>query len=146
MIVAFLGRGDGSFEQHLLFAAGDPSVGSSGIQLVDLDGDQDLAGVRADSLVVVMWNTGGNVNRRLLVELVGPRGTRDGSGARLELHVGSLVQSVEVGEQPVWLGLQRETKLGVVRIVWPDGTVENHLDVPVPQRPSLRFTRGARSS
>ena len=42
MIVAFLGRGDGTFEQHLVFAAGDPSVGSSGIQLVDLDGDQDL--------------------------------------------------------------------------------------------------------
>jgi hypothetical protein len=42
MIVAFLGRGDGTFEQHLVFAAGDPSVGSSGIELVDLDGDGDL--------------------------------------------------------------------------------------------------------
>lgn len=42
MIVAFIGRGDGTFEQHLVFAAGDPSVGSSGIQLVDLDGDGDL--------------------------------------------------------------------------------------------------------
>jgi hypothetical protein len=93
-----------------------------------------------------MWNDGGNANRRLRVELVGPRGTRDGSGARLELHVGALVQSVEVREQPVRLGIQRESTLGIVRIVWPDGRVENHLDVPVPASGTLRFTRGVPAS
>jgi len=113
---------------------------------LDRDGDQDLGCVRADSVVVVMWNDGGNANRRLRVELVGPRGTRDGSGARLELHVGALVQSVEVREQPVRLGIQHESKLGIVRIVWPDGKVENHLDVPVPADGTLRFTRGAPAS
>lgn len=42
MVVGFLNRGDGSFEKRLIFAAGDPSFGSSGIQLVDFDGDDDL--------------------------------------------------------------------------------------------------------
>jgi hypothetical protein len=110
---------------------------------LDLDGDLDIGCVRADSLVVVMWNIGGEANRRLLVELAGPRGLRDGIGARLELHVGSLVQSLEIEVQPSWLGIQRESKLAVVRIVWPDGAVENHLDVPVPKDGTLRLERGA---
>ena len=41
VIEAFLNRGDGTFEKHLVHAADDPSFGSSGIQLVDLDGDGD---------------------------------------------------------------------------------------------------------
>lgn len=41
MVVAFLNRGDGSFEKKLIFAAEDPSFGSSGIQVVDFDGDGD---------------------------------------------------------------------------------------------------------
>lgn len=42
VIDAFINRGDGSFEIHPLYSAGDPSYGSSGIQLVDLDTDGDL--------------------------------------------------------------------------------------------------------
>ena len=41
-VVAFLNRGDGRFEKKTIFTAGDPSFGSSGIQLVDLDRDGDL--------------------------------------------------------------------------------------------------------
>lgn len=41
VIEVFLGSGDGTFERETIFAAGDPSFGSSGIQLVDLDGDGD---------------------------------------------------------------------------------------------------------
>ena len=41
-IVAFVNRGEGHFERHLLFQALNPSFGSSGIELVDLDGDGDL--------------------------------------------------------------------------------------------------------
>jgi hypothetical protein len=41
-IEAFLNRGDGTFDKQVLYRAPDPSWGSSGIQLVDLDGDGDL--------------------------------------------------------------------------------------------------------
>lgn len=41
MILGFLNRGDGSFEKKLIFAAEDPSFGSSGIHVVDFDGDGD---------------------------------------------------------------------------------------------------------
>ena len=41
-VVAFINRGDGTFRKQQLFEAGDPSYGSTGIQVVDLDGDKDL--------------------------------------------------------------------------------------------------------
>jgi hypothetical protein len=42
IVEAFLGRGDGTFDKRTIHAAGDPSYGSSGIELVDIDGDGDL--------------------------------------------------------------------------------------------------------
>ncbi len=42
VIVAYLGDGSGGFQRKQVIAASDPSFGSSGIQLVDLDNDADL--------------------------------------------------------------------------------------------------------
>jgi hypothetical protein len=41
-VVGFINQGDGKFHKQKLFDAGDPSYGSTGIQVVDLDGDNDL--------------------------------------------------------------------------------------------------------
>lgn len=41
-IVAFLNKGDGTFDKQTLYKAPHPGYGSSGIQLVDLDKDGDL--------------------------------------------------------------------------------------------------------
>ena len=71
VIEAFLNRGDGTFEMQLVHAANDPSFGSSGIQLIDLDGDGDedvlyANGDTFDSMLLkpyhgIQWleNTGG---------------------------------------------------------------------------------------
>jgi hypothetical protein len=40
-VVAFINRGDGTFQTEAIYQAGDPSYGSSGIELADLDGDGD---------------------------------------------------------------------------------------------------------
>ncbi|MGV3485747.1 MAG: FG-GAP repeat domain-containing protein [Planctomycetaceae bacterium] len=37
-----LNRGDGKFETKVIYAAGDPSWGTSGMELIDFDGDGDL--------------------------------------------------------------------------------------------------------
>jgi len=97
--------------------------------------------VQADSTIVVKWNRGGNANRRLLVELAGPQGQRDGRGARLEIHSGGIVRSVEVGEQPVWCGIHTATRLAAVRVVWPDGTTQNDLDIEVPSNNAVRWAK-----
>jgi hypothetical protein len=41
-VMAYLNAGDGTFEMQQIFGAGDPSYGSTGIQVVDIDGDGDL--------------------------------------------------------------------------------------------------------
>ena len=41
-VEAFLNRGDGTFQRQVLFQVPDPSYGSTGIALVDLDADRDL--------------------------------------------------------------------------------------------------------
>lgn len=49
-VEAFLNTGSGKFEKKPLFAAGHPSYGSSGIQMIDLDadGDQDVLYANGD--------------------------------------------------------------------------------------------------
>jgi hypothetical protein len=41
-VVAFLNEGEGRFRKEVIYTAPHPAYGSSGIQLVDLDGDGDL--------------------------------------------------------------------------------------------------------
>lgn len=41
-VVAYLNDGDGGFRKETIFAAPHPSYGSSGIEIVDLDGDRDF--------------------------------------------------------------------------------------------------------
>lgn len=41
VIEAFLNHGNGSFQKRTIHSAGDPAFGSSGIQIVDMDGDGD---------------------------------------------------------------------------------------------------------
>lgn len=50
IVLAFLNRGDGSFRQKVIFAADNPSFGSSGVDVVDLDqdGDPDLLYTNGD--------------------------------------------------------------------------------------------------
>lgn len=42
VVVAFINDGEGSFDREVVWRAPDPAYGSSGIELVDLDGDGDL--------------------------------------------------------------------------------------------------------
>lgn len=52
VIEAFLNRGNGEFQRETIYAAGDPSFGSTGIQLVDLDddGDTDVLYTNGDAM------------------------------------------------------------------------------------------------
>ena len=54
-IVAFLGDGKGGFREQIVFGAGTPLFGSSGMSLVDLDqdGDQDILYTNGDSFDLV---------------------------------------------------------------------------------------------
>jgi hypothetical protein len=60
-VVAFLNRGPGTFEKRTIFAARTPAWGSTGIDLVDFDGDGDLDvlmtnGATLDDATVKPWH------------------------------------------------------------------------------------------
>jgi hypothetical protein len=60
-VVAFLNRGPGQFEKKTVFAARTPAWGSTGIDLVDFDGDGDLDvlvtnGATLDDATVKSWH------------------------------------------------------------------------------------------
>ena len=60
-VVAFLNRGGGTFEQRTIFRARTPAWGSTGIDLVDFDGDGDLDvlttnGANLDEASVKPWH------------------------------------------------------------------------------------------
>ena len=60
-VVAFLNRGAGQFEKRTVFAARTPAWGSTGIDLVDFDGDGDLDvlmtnGATLDDATVKPWH------------------------------------------------------------------------------------------
>jgi hypothetical protein len=60
-VVAFLNRGSGTFEKRTLFTARTPAWGSTGIDLVDFDGDGDLDvlatnGATLDDATVKPWH------------------------------------------------------------------------------------------
>ena len=60
-VVAFLNRGGGRFEKKTVFAAPTPAWGSTGIELVDFDGDSDLDvlmtnGATLDDATVKPWH------------------------------------------------------------------------------------------
>jgi hypothetical protein len=58
-VVAFLNEGDGNFRKEPLYTAPHPSYGSSGIQLVDLDGD---------GLVDVLYTNGDTLDKPYLLK------------------------------------------------------------------------------
>jgi len=134
------------------FFAADNSVGAQEVALLsgpvavadfDADGDLDFAGAGPDSAVAVYWNDGGNKNRRLRVDLQGAQGLHDGLGAWLEIHAGPRAIVRPVTTQPLWVGIANETELDVVRVVWPDGTVQSALNLRVPEAGALRIERQA---
>ena len=60
-VVAFLNRGEGQFEKRTIFAARTPAWGSTGVDLVDFDGDSDLDvlmtnGATLDDATVKPWH------------------------------------------------------------------------------------------
>jgi len=108
----------------------------------DGDGDLDLVGTTADSTLVFLWNVGGNVGRGLEIELEGVSRPSACFGVRVELYAGTQAASVVLRGPVGWLGIGTAREADAVRILWPDGSVQSHLDVALPERGRLHLVRG----
>ncbi|HTO04329.1 MAG TPA: FG-GAP-like repeat-containing protein [Opitutus sp.] len=103
---------------------------------VDADGDSDLLLVTSDGRLAVLRNKGGNAQRQLKLRLNSlAMANHGGIGATVEVRSGStLISRVVSRELPVEIGLGDLQRLDSVQVVWPDGTVDNHIDVAADAR------------
>jgi tetratricopeptide (TPR) repeat protein len=96
--------------------------------------------VDRDGLVeFVVWN-GGDVrvferrasdpSRSLSLALEGVKDNARGVGAIVELRAGDLYRRVYWRGEPLAIGLGAHTLADVVRVTWPNGVVQSHVDVP----------------
>jgi hypothetical protein len=88
----------------------------------------------------VLQNDGGNANNSILIKTIGVKSNRDGIGARVKIVSGDLTQIDEVHSGGSYLsqsdlrlrfGLEKRTKVDLIEVHWPSGTIDKIADVGV---------------
>jgi enediyne biosynthesis protein E4 len=100
---------------------------------LDNDGDIDIVVNDLDGRPQVLRNDGGNINNSVMIKTVGTKSNRDGIGARVRVVSGDLIQIDEVrsggsyisqNDLRLHFGLAKRTKIDLIEVRWPNGTVE----------------------
>jgi enediyne biosynthesis protein E4 len=100
---------------------------------LDNDGDVDLVINNLDGAPTVLRNDGGNANNAVLIRLVAVKSNRSAIGARVKIVSGDLVEKDEVRSGDSYIsqsdlrlhfGLEKRTKVDLIEIRWPSGTVD----------------------
>ncbi len=95
----------------------------------DNDGDVDLLGITGRGEPLLLKNEGGSANRWLKIYAEGRKSPRLPLGAKIEAKAGLFYLKRKVDYLPVHLGLAKNAKLDVVRITWPNGVIQNEMNV-----------------
>jgi tetratricopeptide (TPR) repeat protein len=103
---------------------GAPIVGD-----VDADGRLDFATVDAQGAVTLWHNDTPGAGRFLRLRLAGVRSVPSGKFTQVEVRIGARYQKVEADGGIVHFGLGGDEYAEVLRIIWPNGFVENKFKV-----------------
>ncbi len=118
---------------------------SRGVAFGDLDNDGfvDIVVNCNNRAPVILRNQGGNGNHWLMINTVGAKSNRDGIGARirvvgesdLEQHamVSTASSYLSSNDKRVHFGLGKDTKVRLVEVTWPSGTVQKLESVAADQ-------------
>jgi hypothetical protein len=118
---------------------------------LDNDGDVDLVINNLDGPPQVLRNDGGNANSSVLVKTVGVKSNRNGIGARVRVVSGDLTQIDEVRSGDSYIsqsdlrlhfGLEKRTKVDLIEIRWPSGTVDTVTGVAVNKILTIKEGKG----
>ena len=100
---------------------------------IDGDGDLDIVLTQVGRRPVMLRNDNSLGNRWLRVKLIGRDVNRDGIGAKVEVTAGGITQRRQVMptrsylaqvELPLTFGLGRVDAVDRVRVIWPDGSIQ----------------------
>jgi len=108
----------------------------------DNDGDLDVYIVNLNDKGSFLRNNKGNENNWLTINLVGQTSNRDGVGARIKLHTGTLIQTAQRKSTTGYLsqndprlhfGLMKNEMVDKVEIKWPSGKLQTLENIKVNQ-------------
>jgi hypothetical protein len=139
----YLNLGDGTFLDASTLAGPGlqaPAVGR-GVAFADFDndGDVDFAIANLNGSPQLFRNDQTSHHHWVTFRTVGRRSNRDGIGARLTVSTGSLRQVWEVkrtvgiyscSDPRAFFGLGESTRVDLLRVRWPSGTVQEFRNVP----------------
>jgi len=117
----------------------------------DNDGDVDIVINNLDGAPTLLRNDGGNANKSVLLRLAGVKSNRSGIGARVKIVSGDLVQTDEVHSGDSYIsqsdlrlhfGLEKRTKIDLIEVRWPSGTVDKITDAKVNSIVSIKEGSG----
>src|SRR4030095_5463125 len=118
---------------------------------LDNDGDMDLVINNLDGSPNVLRNDGGNANNSILIKLVGVKSNRGAVGALVKVVSGDLVQKDEVrsgdsyisqSDMRLHFGLEKRTKIDLIEVRWPSGSVEKITDARINSILSIKEGAG----
>jgi enediyne biosynthesis protein E4 len=118
---------------------------------IDNDGDIDMVINDLDGPPQLLRNDGGNVNNSILIRLIGEKSNRDGISARVKVVSGDLTQIDEVrsggsyisqNDMRLHFGLEKRTKIDLIEIRWPSGTVDKITAATVNKILTVREGKG----
>jgi enediyne biosynthesis protein E4 len=118
---------------------------------IDGDGDIDIVLNNLDGAAQVLRNDGGSANNSVHVKTVGAKSNRGGVGARVRVVAGDLAQQDEVRSGDSYLsqsdlrlhfGLEKRTKIDLIEVRWPSGTVDKITNAGVNKVLTVREGRG----
>jgi enediyne biosynthesis protein E4 len=118
---------------------------------IDNDGDVDVVINNLDGPPQVLRNDGGNAGNSVLIKMVGVKSNRDGIGARVKIVSGDLAQIAEVYSGGSYLsqsdlrlhfGLEKRTKVNLIEVLWPSGTVDRISDSGVNKIITIKEGQG----
>jgi hypothetical protein len=118
---------------------------------IDNDGDVDLIVCDLDGPPQVLRNDGGNANNSILIKTVGVKSNRSGIGAQVKVVAGDLSQIDEVrsgdsyisqSDQRLHFGLEQRTKVDLIQVRWPSGTIDKVANVGVNRVVTIKEGQG----
>jgi hypothetical protein len=118
---------------------------------IDNDGDVDLVICDLDGPPQVLRNDGGNTNNSILIKTVGVKSNRSGIGAQVKVVAGDLSQIDEVRSGDSYIsqsdlrlhfGLEQRTKVDLIQVRWPNGTVDKVTNVGVNRIVTIKEGQG----
>ena len=118
---------------------------------IDNDGDVDIVVNDLDGSPQLLRNDGGNTNNSVLIKMIGVKSNRDGIGARVKIVSGDLTQIDEVhsggsylsqSDLRLPLGLEKRTKVDLIEVRWPSGTVDKVANTGVNKIVTIKEGQG----